>query len=285
MNNKTSNNRFKRKYRLTIQNENKLKNVLGFYISPLWVILSLFFSFILVAGVLYLVVVFTPVGSMLPGYVSETTKDEFIRNNIRIDSLTSEVEKRDRYLANITAILSGEITTDSIKNSPQPIYADTFSVETTDLEAQFAQKWEEREKYNITSQASNVAELQGLDLFRPTQGEIIRKFDAADNHFGIDIAEVKGEIVLAIHDGVVVLSDYTANDGYTIAIQHRENMVSIYRNCHRLLKGVGDKVAGGEAIGTLSDVQADSTGAKKEYLHLELWHRGKPLDPNTYIAF
>ena len=285
MNNKTSNNRFKRKYRLTIQNENKLKNVLGFYISPLWVILSLFFSFILVAGVLYLVVVFTPVGSMLPGYVSETTKDEFIRNNIRIDSLTSEVEKRDRYLANITAILSGEITTDSIKNSPQPIYADTFSVETTDLEAQFAQKWEEREKYNITSQASNVAELQGLDLFRPTQGEIIRKFDAADNHFGIDIAEVKGEIVLAIHDGVVVLSDYTANDGYTIAIQHRENMVSIYRNCHPLLKGVGDKVAGGEAIGTLSDVQADSTGVKKEYLHLELWHRGKPLDPNTYIAF
>ena len=285
MNNKTSNNRFKRKYRLTIQNENKLKNVLGFYISPLWVILSLFFSFILVAGVLYLVIVFTPVGSLLPGYVSETTKDEFIRNNIRIDSLTSEVEKRDRYLANITAILSGDISTDSIKNSPQPIYADTISIETTDLEAQFAQEWEEREKYNITSQASNVAELQGLDLFRPTQGEIIRKFDAADNHFGVDIAEVKGEIVLAIHDGVVVLSDYTANDGYTIAIQHRENMVSIYRNCHRLLKGVGDKVAGGEAIGTLSDVQADSPGVKKEYLHLELWHRGKPLDPNTYIAF
>lgn len=285
MNNKTSNNRFKRKYRLTIQNENKLKNVLGFYISPLWVILSLFFSFILVAGVLYLVIVFTPVGSLLPGYVSETTKDEFIRNNIRIDSLTSEVEKRDRYLANITAILSGDISTDSIKNSPQPIYADTISIETTDLEAQFAQEWEEREKYNITSQASNVAELQGLDLFRPTQGEIIRKFDAADNHFGVDIAEVKGEIVLAIHDGVVVLSDYTANDGYTIAIQHRENMVSIYRNCHRLLKGVGDKVAGGEAIGTLSDVQSDSTGVKKEYLHLELWHRGKPLDPNTYIAF
>ena len=259
--------------------------MLGFYISPLWVILSLFFSFILVAGVLYLVIVFTPVGSLLPGYVSETTKDEFIRNNIRIDSLTSEVEKRDRYLANITAILSGNISTDSIKNSPQPIYADTISIETTDLEAQFAQEWEEREKYNITSQASNVAELQGLDLFRPTQGEIIRKFDAADNHFGVDIAEVKGEIVLAIHDGVVVLSDYTANDGYTIAIQHRENMVSIYRNCHRLLKGVGDKVAGGEAIGTLSDVQADSTGVKKEYLHLELWHRGKPLDPNTYIAF
>ena len=44
--------RLLRKYRLTIHNENKLENVLGFYISPLWVILSLFLSFMLVAGML-----------------------------------------------------------------------------------------------------------------------------------------------------------------------------------------------------------------------------------------
>lgn len=285
MKNDTKKNRFRRKYRLTIHNENKLKNVLGFYISPVWVILSLFFSFILVAGVLYLVVVFTPVGSLLPGYVSETTKAEFISNNIRIDSLINEVEKRDRYLANITAILSGDISTDSIKNSPQPIYADSFSVEKTALEEQFEQEWEEREKYNITSQATNVAELQELNLFRPTQGEIIRRFDVSNSHYGVDIVEVPGENVLAIHDGVVVFSDYTANDGYTIAIQHRENMISIYRSCYRLLKKVGDKVVGGEAIGTLSDGLLDGNEEKKEYLHLELWHRGKPLDPNTYIAF
>mgnify|MGYP003450362985 CR=1 FL=1 len=46
-----------------------------------------------------------------------------------------------------------------------------------------------------------------------------------------------------------------------------------------------DKVVGGEAIGTLSDGLLDGNEEKKEYLHLELWHRGKPLDPNTYIAF
>ena len=86
--------KLRRKYRLTIHNENKLKNVLGFYISPFWVILSLFFSFLLVAGVIYLVIVFTPVRSLLPGYVSETTKSEFIRNNLRIDSLINEVNKR-----------------------------------------------------------------------------------------------------------------------------------------------------------------------------------------------
>ena len=64
-----------RKYRLTIHNENKLENVLGFYISPLWVILSLFFSFMLVAGVLYLIVVLTPVGNLLPGHMSDSAKE------------------------------------------------------------------------------------------------------------------------------------------------------------------------------------------------------------------
>lgn len=277
--------RLLRKYRLTIQNENKLKNVLGFYISPLWVILSLFFSFLLVAGVLYLIVVFTPVGNLLPGYVNENTKNTFIQNNLRLDSLMLEIEKQDRYLANIKAILNGDITPDSAKNSPMPINADSIGVESTPLEAQFVKEWEDREKYNITSQATNVAELQGLNLFRPTQGEVIRRLDLNDKHYGIDIAEVPGENILATHDGTVILSDYTAREGFTIAIQHRENMVSVYRNCFRLLKEVGDKVSAGEVIGTLSNGDTIANKEEKKYLHFELWHRGKPLDPNIYIAF
>ena len=83
--------RLLRKYRLTIHNENKLENVLGFYISPLWVILSLFISFMLVVGVLYLVIIFTPVGSLLPGYVNKGEKDKIVTNSLRVDSLMHEI--------------------------------------------------------------------------------------------------------------------------------------------------------------------------------------------------
>ena len=284
MEDKKFGSRLLRKYKLTIHNENKLKNVLGFYISPLWVMLSLFFSFLLVAGVLYLIVVFTPVGSLLPGYMTDNTKEEFIHNNIRIDSLTAEIEKQDRYLANIKAILSGDITIDSTQNTPAHINLENITTEATPLEEEFAREWEEREKYNITSQATNISELQGLNLFRPTQGEVIRKFDMGSHHYGVDIAEIPGENVLAIHYGTVIMSDYTANDGYTIVIQHRENMVSVYRNCHMLLKAVGDRVAAGEAIATIRSANEEKE-TTKGFLHLELWHRGKPLDPNVYIAF
>jgi murein DD-endopeptidase MepM/ murein hydrolase activator NlpD len=238
----------------------------------------------LVAGVLYLVVIYTPVGSMLPGYVNKVEKDKIVTNSLRVDSLMHEIEKQDAYLANIRAIMDGDITLDSLKNSPQPVSGNDFSVETTELEAEFVKNWEERERYNLTSQAASVAALQELNLFRPTKGEIMKSFDPSTGHYGVDIAEIAGENVMAIHDGIVVFSDYTANDGYSIVLQHRENLISIYRNCYRLLKQVGDKVYGGEVIGTLSDGSGVENG-KKNFLHLELWHRSKPLDPNIYIAF
>lgn len=276
--------RLLRKYRLTIHNVNKPDNVRGFYTSPILLILSLFIAFMLVAGVLYLVVIYTPVGSMLPGYVNKVEKDKIVTNSLRVDSLMQEIEKQDAYLANIRAIMDGDITLDSLKNSPQPVSGNDFSVETTELEAEFVKNWEERERYNLTSQAASVAALQELNLFRPTKGEIMKSFDPSNGHYGVDIAEIAGENVMAIHDGIVVFSDYTANDGYSIVLQHRENLISIYRNCYRLLKQVGDKVYGGEVIGTLSDGSGVENG-KKNFLHLELWHRSKPLDPNIYIAF
>ena len=68
------------------------------------------------------------------------------------------------------------------------------------------------------------------------------------------------------------MSDYTANDGYTIVLQHNEELVSVYRNCNRLLKSVGDKITAGESIATLSSGQEAQTTKTKPYLHLELWH-------------
>ena len=276
--------RLMRKYRLTIHNENKLENVLGFYISPLWVILSLFFSFLLVAGVIYLMLGFTPVIEYLPGRINNQTRETLVNYNLKIDSLKEVAEKQDRYLANIKNLMEGNHTIDSVLNAPELPSTDDISIVTSELEKEFAAAFEEREKYNLTSYATSVGTLQELNLYRPTSGVVIRNFSPQERHYGVDIAENPGESVLAIHGGTVVMSDYTAKEGYTIAIQHRENLVSIYRNCHRLLKEVGEKVSAGEVIATLGS-SSDKEGETKPYLHFELWHRGKALDPNIYIAF
>lgn len=276
--------RLLRKYRLTIHNENKLENVLGFYISPLWVILSLFFSFLLVAGVIYLILAFTPVIEYLPGRINNKTREMLVNYNLRIDSLKEVAEKQDRHLANIKNLMEGNHAIDSVMNAPELPSAEDISIVTSELEKEFAAAFEEREKYNLTSYATSVGTLQELNLYRPTRGLVIKNFSPQEKHYGVDIAENPNEGVLAIHGGTVVMSDYTAKEGYTIAIQHRENLVSIYRNCHHLLKEVGDKVVAGEVIATLNSNDSGE-GKAKPYLHFELWHRGKPLDPNIYIAF
>ena len=220
----------------------------------------------------------------LPGRINNKTRETLVNYNLRIDSLKEVTEKQDRYLANIKNLMEGNHTIDSVMNAPELPSTDDISIVTSELEKEFAAAFEEREKHNLTSYATSVGTLQELNLYRPTSGVVIRSFSPQEKHYGVDIAENPGESVLAIHGGTVVMSDYTAKEGYTIAIQHRENLVSIYRNCRQLLKEVGDKVVAGEVIATLSN-SSDKEGETKPYLHFELWHRGKALDPNIYIAF
>ena len=80
------------------------------------------------------------------------------------------------------------------------------------------------------------------------------------------------------------MSDYTANDGHMLIVQHKQNLTSVYRNCSTVLKKTGDRVTGGEVIATLGE-KREEEHHKKPYLHFELWHRGEPLNPEIYIAF
>ena len=160
MENKGLRSRIMRKYRLTIHNENKLENVMGFYISPFWVIISLFFSFLLVAGVIFLILAFTPVGEYFPGYVSNKTRETLVNYAISIDSLREEVDKQDRYLTNIKNIMEGRVEVgDTTIVSDSLINFTNYPIETTELEEAFVQNFEESERYNLTSQATSIGAL------------------------------------------------------------------------------------------------------------------------------
>ena len=50
----------------------------------------------------------------------------------------------------------------------------------------------------------------------------------------------------------------------------------------KLLKKVGDKVTAGTTISLAGEAGSLSTGS---HLHLELWHKGEPVDPALYIKF
>jgi len=116
----------------------------------------------------------------------------------------------------------------------------------------------------------------------PIRGKISAPFMVEKDHFGIDIIAPKNTPVLATLPGHVIVADWTATTGYTIGIQHDNNIVSFYKHNSRLLKEIGDFVQAGEAIAIIGNSGILTSGP---HLHFELWIDGAPVNPQHYMNF
>jgi murein DD-endopeptidase MepM/ murein hydrolase activator NlpD len=111
---------------------------------------------------------------------------------------------------------------------------------------------------------------------------ITNEFNASQNHYGIDIVAKQNEAIKCVLDGTVILSNWTLETGYTIAIQHQQNIVSVYKHNSALLKKEGEFVKAGDPIAIVGQTGELTTGP---HLHFELWSDGNPVNPKDYINF
>src|SRR5690606_4472232 len=121
---------------------------------------------------------------------------------------------------------------------------------------------------------SYLASLQ-FPALPPLAGFFARGFDAARGHYAIDLAAEEGTPVRAIGDGYVVFADWTNDGGYTVAVQHADGYLSVYKHNSRLLKRVGDRVRSREAVALSGNTGEITTGP---HLHFELWRDGLAQD-------
>ena len=275
-------NNIKFKYKLTIINENTLEEVVGLRVSKLnglSVLLSVLTFLFVIAAV---IITFTPLRNYLPGYMNSEVRAQVVENALRVDSLQQLVDRQNLYIMNIQDIFSGKVRIDSVQSMDTltAMRKDTL-MERTKREEEFRRKYEETEKYNLTSITSQP-DVNGLIFYRPTRGMISDHFDVEKRHYGTDIAANPNESVLATLDGTVILSTYTAETGYLIEVQHNQDFVSVYKHCGSLLKREGDKVQAGEAIALVGNSGTLTTGP---HLHFELWHKGRAVNPEKYIVF
>ncbi|WP_071145562.1 M23 family metallopeptidase [Bacteroides ihuae] len=270
------------KYKLTIINENTLEEVVGLRVSKLNSVSLLLMSITVVFVIAATIITFTPLRNYLPGYMNSEVRKQIVVNALRLDSLQQLVDRQNLYIMNIQDIFSGKVQVDTVHSmdSLTNIREDSL-MKRTEKEEAFRRKYEDAEKYNLTTINAH-AEVGGLLFFRPIRGMISSHFGASTNPLGINIAANPNESVLAVLDGTVILSTYTAETGYLIEVQHTQDFVSIYKHCGSLLKKEGDQVKGGEAIALIGNTGTLSTSPQ---LHFELWKKGRPINPETYIVF
>jgi murein DD-endopeptidase MepM/ murein hydrolase activator NlpD len=92
----------------------------------------------------------------------------------------------------------------------------------------------------------------------------------------------ENELIKSTLNGVVVMSSWTSETGHVIAIQHENNLLSVYKHNSVLLMDQGERVEAGEAIAIIGNSGKWSSGP---HLHFELWYNNNPVDPEQYILF
>ncbi len=231
-------------------------------------------------------IVFTPLKEWIPGYQDITDQRPFIRLQKEVGILEEEIRKRDTYINAYKARLTSQVETeeDAMKKAvPALTKRGIVSKVEADkkLRADFARKRPKQKAFKVPS-SDNASGISDIYFTPPVKGQVSASFMTNKKHYGVDIIAAKNTPVLATLPGFVISSDWTINTGYTIAIQHENNLVSFYKHNSSLLKHVGDKVRAGEAIAIIGNSGVLTSGP---HLHFELWYKGKPLDPEAYLVF
>ena len=236
-----------------------------------------------VASITVVLLFYSPLKTLMPGYVSPDVRRQIVESSLRVDSLNDIVQRHQLYMLNIRDILRGEVKMDSVNTIDSlTILRSEDLMERTEREKEFARKYEEKEKYNLTSQVQRKSEMEALLFYPPMRGMLTAPFNPDELHFGVDIAATNDRNVCAVLDGTVITSGYTANNGYVIVVQHVGNLVTVYKHLSSIFKRESVKIKAGDVLGV-----AGTQGEKinSPYLHFELWHKGIALDPTKYISF
>lgn len=271
------------KYKLSFVNESTLEEVWSFRVSQLSAFISLFVFAILLISITSIVIIMTPIRNYLPGYLDMEVRNTIIQNALRADSLEAALNIQSRYLQNVSAILTGTVTLDSIHISDSAAFMTAdYDIPRSKKEESFLKNFEEEEKYNLTTLNSTPLIGEGVFFYKPVNGVISSRYDAEIQHYGVDLVAAPRESVLATLDGTVIYTGSDPEFGNVIAIQHKNGFGSIYKHNEVLLKKIGDQVVAGEAIALIGNTGNLSTGP---HLHFELWYKGTSINPEEFIAF
>jgi murein DD-endopeptidase MepM/ murein hydrolase activator NlpD len=149
------------------------------------------------------------------------------------------------------------------------------------VDSMFRQEFEETDM-SLINPSGSYGELDDVFLFAPISGLVSAPYNMSDAHFGVDIVAKKNEPVKCVADGTVIMASWTQDSGYVIAVQHRNDLISVYKHNAELLKKVGNFVNAGDIISIIGNTGDLTDGP---HLHFELWYNGNSVNPEEFVTF
>ena len=271
-----------RRYRLALMEAETHKQLWSLRFDRITLSLTCILAIVLLVAIVYSLIAFTPVKTMIPGYPDAVSRRAAIQNAMRIDSLEKVVYRWELYSENLRRVLDGEepVSIDSLLRTAAPAEDDETAQRLDRQDSTLREMVREEERFDINRTGRDLP-IEGLHFFPPLAGVISQGYDRYVHPY-IDITAPANSVVKAVLDGTVIFAGWNEDAGYTIQIQHRNDIISIYKHNQKLLKKTGDKITAGTPIALVGNSGGITTG---DHLHFELWYKGEAIDPTKYISF
>ena len=276
-------NKLKNQYRLTIFNDSTFQSVFSIKLTRLKVFAAVAIASSVIVVLVTFLIAATPLREYIPGYPDAEQRQMMVNNALKIDSLEVELSKRDAFFESIKAVVSGNVPVDTISGNDSARQLLNVKFNNYNHDSIFEDELlAEQTNVSIRGNNTNRKELSQMHFFVPLKGIVTNQFNSASQHFGVDLVSEPNARICSVLDGSVIFSGWTLETGYVIYIQHDADLISVYKHNAELLKTTGDRVKAGEPVAIIGNSGEFTSGP---HLHLELWHRGNPVDPQQYIDF
>ena len=273
----------RRKYRVSLVEEQTQRLVWQRRFTPPLLWLSVISAAVIGAGLVWCLIAFTPLRTTIPGYPTARTRNIAVQNAIKIDSLENLISRWDLYAENLRRVVSGQepLQIDSVLRVRAAL--DSLPADASALARQ--------DSLLRQSVAGAVQEgktrrpvLEGLHFIAPLKGVVSRGYEPGVHPY-VDVSAPEGTVVVSVLDGTVIYAGWNEEMGYTIGVQHPSGVVTFYKHNQKLLKSIGDMVTAGTSIALVGNTGSAGAAASGDHLHFELWFDGEPVDPTQYINF
>ncbi len=290
------------KFRLVIMDHETLEERFSVRLSRFNVFVIGATSSVLIVLLTTIIIAYTPLREYIPGYATVDIQRKIYELRMKSDSLENVFKQNNLYIYNMKRILDGKEIVDVVPNDSiikeQIALSDTtfedVDGQPTAKDLSFRKEVENQMKYFGTEKKANLPTkevipsasksdvLKNLFFYTPVRGYVSNVFNPLTQHRGIDIVSTPGQPILSVLDGTVIFAEWVVTTGYTIVLQHRNNLISVYKHNSILLKKIGDVVKAGESVAIIGNSGNLTTGT---HLHFELWNNGISVDPKKYISF
>lgn len=280
----------RKKYILRIQDDSDLEDKAYYKISRGRIYTFSFIAVLFVVGATFLLLAYTNLRKLIPNYYESDLIPLVYELERKADSLELQTTILQNYAIGIRSVLTGEGLLDSALNGDNQTtdramlenVAYTRSKEDSILREEF----ESINNYTLIDYVyapPPSTSFKNENFVVPLIGGMItNRFSSVDRHYGVDLTGKSEAPILSTLDGTVIFSEWTVETGYVLMIQHRNDLISVYKHNSSLLKKAGEYVKAGDPVAVIGNSGSFTSGM---HLHFEIWYKGSPINPEDFLIF